>query len=843
MSMIPIVPSNGEYQKRSPKSKNTSALARTVLLRYNENRGLTVTDQHRPRSWYKHIVITAAVLFSAVLALLAAVVVIAPKVINSGEVRSRIEATIARELHGTVTFDRVELSLLPRPDVVLHAFALDVPGTLSATISAIRVHALLIPLFRGQFAVSSISLEKPELTLIFPGATAKRRSRKPPGKQPEGGSLDKALAVASRELPNLSITLSQGKISLISEGRSFLSLGKLEASLAFVTDKQEGAPARTNDEDYHITGTARATLSGTTALPAPLTVSIDRFDATPGKLSVNSSRAHLQDLDAYISGTLQGYLTDFPQSDIKAHGTIGPEVLTWMQTIAGLPNDVRLRAPLTVSEARLRTTGTGPDASWTLTVNAGKKGDTAISLALRQQRGLFSIDKLHVKDSDSDALMKLSMDPEGSAFSFAGNLTSATIDRVLENSRISSLWLKGDMSAQVPRGQWGEATARGSLEGGQIAIPVSHEIPVTIDKFTIRADGTKVDLRPVVLSLGQDVLKVEGSTSFSEDGVELDLDVLTERISLTTLRKLTERKTGEQRTVEPGATTKPVVNGSVHFHAAAFILDRYNVDALDVQMIFGKERVSATLENASVCGISLTGSLRTIGSQVEVTLTPQARGKKLEESLPCIFHDDLGVSGPYDFSAQLGGHGTWETLLSSMTGSFAFSSSKGRIQSDHVVKGIIAYMNNTSLLKGSHTELLREGVPFETIAIRGTLRNSIISLSEAVIRSRDLHIAAEGSIDLRKDTLSLNVLAAPFTRLDRMLGSVPLVKHLVGNALVVVPARVEGTFEHPSVKPLPVSSVGKNVTNLMKNTVQAPMKIVDPVVPKEFERKSERPQE
>jgi hypothetical protein len=422
-------------------------------------------------------------------------------------------------------------------------------------------------------------------------------------------------------------------------------------------------------------------------------------------------------------------------------------------------------------------------------------------------------------------------------------LTSATIDRILENSRISSLWLKGDISVQVPRGQWGETTAHGSLEGGRIAIPVSNDISVTIERFTIHADGTKVDLRPVVLTLGQDILKVEGSTSFSEGGIELDLDVATDRISLTTLRKLTERKTEGQRTVGPGATTRPVVNGSIHFHAAAFILDRYNADSLDVQLNFGKERTSATLENVSVCGISFTGSLRTVGSEVEVTLLPQARGKKLEESLPCIFNGDLGISGPYDLSAQLAGHGTWDTLLSSMTGSFVFSSTKGRIQSDHVVKGIIAYLNSTSLFKGSHTELLKEGVPYEVVTLRGTLRNNTIALSAAVIRSRDLHIAAEGNINIREGTLALEVIAAPFTRMDRLLGSVPLVKYIVGNALVVVPARVEGTFEHPSVKPLPVSSVGKNVTNLMKNTLQAPMKIIEPVIPKELEHKDTRPQE
>jgi hypothetical protein len=260
-------------------------------------------------------------------------------------------------------------------------------------------------------------------------------------------------------------------------------------------------------------------------------------------------------------------------------------------------------------------------------------------------------------------------------------------------------------------------------------------------------------------------------------------------------------------------------------------------------MTFGNGQTSAVLEHASVCGITFTGTLRTMGSEVEASVKPLASGKKLQESLPCIFHEDLGLSGIYDLSAQLSGRGTWDTLIHSMGGSFALNASKGRFQSDHIVNGIIAYLNSTSLLKGSHDKLLKEGVPYETIGFRGTLRDGTLSLSEGVIMGRDLHIATDGEINLRKGILALNVLAAPFTKLDRLLGSVPLVKHLVGNALIVVPARVEGTFEHPKVRPLPVSSVGKNVTNLMKNVVQAPMKIVEPVIPQELEQRNERPQE
>jgi uncharacterized protein involved in outer membrane biogenesis len=798
----------------------------------------------RQQSWYRRFVIAAVVLCGVVLALLAAVIIIAPKAINSGEVRSRIEAVIAKELNGTFTYDRADLSLLPRPDVVLNGVRIDIPGTLSATISAVRVRARLLPLFRGQFAVSSIALEKPALTLLFPDATAKRRSGKPPGKQPAVGSLDKALAVASRELPDLTIKLSRGKISMVRQGHSFLALGNLEASLAFVLGQHDAPNAETAGTDYHVTGAARATLSEVASFPAPLTVSVDRFNAGPGRLMIISARIRLQDLDASISGDLQGHFTGSPRSDLQARGTIGPEALSWLQKLADLPEGISIRAPLTVTAARLRSTGTGSAVSRTLTVNARMDDYTTLALALRQEPGLFSIDSLHVKDSDSDGNIKFSRGAGGIDLSFAGNLTGATIDRILERGPLSSAWLKGDLRAQAPQGTWNAATIHGSLEGGRFALPVSREIPVILDRFTLLADGSTLDLSSVALSLGQDIVQMNGTVSLSGNGVELDLDVATDRISLSTLRTMVERKTPEQqdgKRTKPGS--RPGVSGSVRLRAKAFLFDRYQSEGLDVNVIFGRERTEAVLEHASLCGITFTGSLLTIGSEIEIALTPNARGKSLEESLPCIFHKDMGISGPYELSAKLASRGTWDTLLRSLEGNFIFSSSKGRIQSDHVVKGVIAYLNSTSLLKGSHDKLLKEGVPYETVALRGTLRDGSLSLSECVIKSRDLQIAADGKINLREGTLALDVLAAPFTRLDRLLGNVPLVKYLVGNALVVVPARVEGTFEHPSVKPLPVSGVGMNVTNLMKNALAAPMKIIDPIIPKELEGKNAPPKE
>jgi hypothetical protein len=381
------------------------------------------------------------------------------------------------------------------------------------------------------------------------------------------------------------------------------------------------------------------------------------------------------------------------------------------------------------------------------------------------------------------------------------------------------------------------ASAEGTLEGEHVAIPSVLSGSFLIDRFSVRADGRTMLLQPVVLALGKDLLTMQGTTSLSDKGLTLDLDVSADKISIKALEKLMERKKpSEGSTPKPSPGRKLNVEGELRFRAASVSLDRYTVDAVAMTLSIKKDQATVELERGSICGISLDGTLLINDSNRELTIQPQARGGRLDESLACLFHEDLRLTGSYDLSGSFTGRGSWDTLLRSLQGSFDFSAKQGRIQSDRIVKGVIAYLNSTSLLKGSRSELLQEGVPYEAITFRGTLQDGVISLSEGVIRSKEIHITAEGDVDLRGGTLALDVLAAPFTSLDRLLGKIPIVKYLAGNALVVVPARVEGTFVKPKVKPLPLSGVGTNITNLMKNIVQAPVKIVVPVLPTDQEK-------
>jgi len=237
--------------------------------------------------------------------------------------------------------------------------------------------------------------------------------------------------------------------------------------------------------------------------------------------------------------------------------------------------------------------------------------------------------------------------------------------------------------------------------------------------------------------------------------------------------------------------------------------------------------------------ILVAGRLRFDDREIEVALKPQSRGRSLEDDFRCLFPRDLLATGSYDLSGSLAGRGTRDTLLRSLQGTFDLSAKKGSISHARIVEGVIAYLEMTSALKPDQAARLKEGVPYEAITLRGTLRDGVLGLGKVAVKSKVIQVAAGGKVDLRGRTLDLQVLVAPLTGVDQVLSKVPVVRHIAGGALVVVPVRIEGPFEKPEVKHLPASGVGASIANLMRNIVQAPVKIIEPIAPAESGKPTE----
>ena len=783
---------------------------------------------------------SAAIGVGVLLALLALAFLLLPKIINTDSVRASIERTISKKAGGTVTFDQVDLDLLPRPRIDFRNITIEVPGKISVSVPAAKVTARLLPLLQGRFAAGSATLDRPVLVFTVQGPAAASGKTAEPEAKPAPGSVGGILASANRAAPELSLKISQGSVTLVREGRTVLSVGELESRLAFVPGAQggHGPSGGASDGGFHVSGEARAVIGGNTRLPGPIRLSAGRLDAVPERLTIADTRAQVLDMDLTLEGAVEDYLSATPKSDIAIGGAIGADASAWILSRAGLP-DLKVRAPLKVADGRLRISGAGAPSSRELAGTFAAGDGPTISLELRQEPGLLTLKRLQVKDGVSDALLTGTAGERDLALAFSGSLENSTVLRLFDGERIPFKSIKGDFRVRAPRGRWREATAEGTLEGGQFVLPRLTGAFV-VERFVLRADGRTLFLRPVTLSLGKDLLSVEGTASMSEKGVALDLGVSADTISFKALEELMEtRKSPSGGARKTGPDKALSVGGELRLRVKTVELGRYAADAVALTISVAKGRTTAELERASLCGVSLAGGLRVDDRETEVSLRPQARGRRLDEDLRCLFPGDLLVTGTYDLSGSLTARGPRGTLLRSTEGTFDLTAKKGSIRNARVAEGVIAYLKKTSILKESYAESLKEGVPYEAIALQGTLRDGVINLARVAIKSREIHVAVEGSVDLTGRTLALTVLVAPLTGVDRVLSRIPIVKHITGNALVVVPVRVEGSFDKPEVRFIPAAGVGTSIVNLMKNIVQAPVNIIEPIVPAEGQKAPE----
>ncbi|MBK9062905.1 MAG: AsmA-like C-terminal domain-containing protein [Acidobacteria bacterium] len=95
-------------------------------------------------------------------------VALAPRWINAGAVRARIESAASSALGGAVTYERIDLAWFPRTEAVLRAATVSVPGAAHGRVRTVRVAFAFLPLLRGRFVPSRIVVEGADVFLSRP---------------------------------------------------------------------------------------------------------------------------------------------------------------------------------------------------------------------------------------------------------------------------------------------------------------------------------------------------------------------------------------------------------------------------------------------------------------------------------------------------------------------------------------------------------------------------------------------------------------------------------------------------------------------------------------------------
>jgi len=104
-------------------------------------------------------------------------------------------------------------------------------------------------------------------------------------------------------------------------------------------------------------------------------------------------------------------------------------------------------------------------------------------------------------------------------------------------------------------------------------------------------------------------------------------------------------------------------------------------------------------------------------------------------------------------------------------------------------------------------------------------------LTEGYVDAESLNIVAtEGEINLLDQTLDLTLLVSPLKTVDTIVKHIPIIDKIFQGTLIAIPVKVEGDISNPKVTALSPSAFGSEAMDILKRTLKAPVKIIEPVV-------------
>jgi len=166
------------------------------------------------------------------LALLFTLTVVAPRVISSESIKTRIRNGFANAVGGSLDFDRLSIALFPSPGVVVHGASITIPEKGRGTFETLQVYPRILPLFRGNLHIGTLRISEPsfQLDLAKLPDLGKEKSESDTSRSLEkrAASLFKVLA---SKVPDLEVELEKGGLELVDKGQTVLRIQDLDANV------------------------------------------------------------------------------------------------------------------------------------------------------------------------------------------------------------------------------------------------------------------------------------------------------------------------------------------------------------------------------------------------------------------------------------------------------------------------------------------------------------------------------------------------------------------------------------------------------------------------------------
>ena len=552
--------------------------------------------------------------------------------------------------------------------------------------------------------------------------------------------------------------------------------------------------------------------------------------------SVSANGVNVSALDAQLklSGRTDDYRQGIGNVKASASGTVGLEALKWVYVRAGIPEDLRLRHRLIVSEAGVDwREGTGVAAHGSVNVGGGP----VIGFAVRTTPRGAEVERFTVRDEASDATLGGSLEDTHFRVRFKGRVAGTSIEHMFVDPPVSVGQLQGEFTVEGDRKHLENATGSGSVQAANIRLPRELPARLTIEHLSLEAKDAVLLVKSATLSSEESRVDISGSIAYLEDKVAIDADVRGDKVVVPAAPPQTTAapKPGTQP-AEIGAGAKLIrflgevsqlpVSGQVRVDIGQLRVGRREISPLVGIASLHGSTIHLRLQRASVCAITLSGEFIAQPEMVELKGKLNARGAQLDNIIACLTKQHVQMTGAVDWDAELSARGTPQTFLDTLQITFSGTATNGHISKFSELDAALKVVNLTQIVVGRLPEVGKEGMDYRSARIQGRVEKRETVFFEAGLDASALTLAASGSFNEATGAIDVTVLVAPFTTVDWVIRHIPILGKMLGGMLIAVPVHVGGTVDNVIVVPLGPGAVGARGVEILSNTLGIPKDVI-----------------
>ncbi|WKZ33438.1 MAG: AsmA-like C-terminal domain-containing protein [Thermodesulfobacteriota bacterium] len=184
------------------------------------------------------------------------------------------------------------------------------------------------------------------------------------------------------------------------------------------------------------------------------------------------------------------------------------------------------------------------------------------------------------------------------------------------------------------------------------------------------------------------------------------------------------------------------------------------------------------------------------------------------------------LSGALGGSLLLSGTRGAEPFRQGLNGYAALATGGGRLWRFGFISDIFAIVNILTI-----DELLRgSGLPHRGIDGSFMMTDGVISTDDLFLDSNVMRMSAVGEISTPALAIDATIALHPFVTLDRLISNIPLAGWVItgdDDSTVSLYFEMEGDLRKPSVTPMPVKSIRRNIFGIIERLLRAPFKLFE----------------